>query len=121
MKFNIKHNLHVLAGIFMLTAVFLSGCSNHEAFSKNDFIGKWQSSKIETPLYLYANSDWEIKQDDGTIVQYGIWEYKDKNIIWSYKIGNQIGHDINPVLTVAPGKFQLRESDQTVTSFNKLD
>jgi hypothetical protein len=121
MKFTNKYKAYALASIFMPAAIFLASCSNHETVSKKDFVGKWQSSKMETPLYLYENNDWEIKKDDGTIVQYGIWEYKDKKMIWSYKIDAQIGHDINQVVTVTPGKFQLRESDQTLTSFNKLD
>lgn len=121
MKINIKHHARAVASIFMLALVFLTSCSNRETLSKNSFVGKWQSSRMETPLYLHENGDWEIKKDDGTVVQYGVWDYADKKIIWSYKIDSQIGHDVNQVLTVTPGKFQLLENDQTVTSFNRLE
>ena len=120
MRINTKHHA-VVSSTFMLALAFLASCSNGDGISKKSFIGKWQSSRMETPLYLHENSDWEIKKDDGTIVQYGIWEYKDKKIIWSYKVDSRIGHDVNHVLTVTPGKFQLLESDQTLTSFNRLD
>ncbi len=105
----------------LLLAACLISCQNQDAADSKNFIGKWKSSRLATPLYLYENNEWEIKQDDGAILQYGIWEYKNKKIIWSYKMGSRLEQDINPVIMVASGKFQVRESDQTITSFEKLD
>lgn len=110
-----------LAGSILLAAALLSGCQGQDMADRKIFIGKWQSSRLATPLYLYENNEWEIKQDDGAVLQYGLWEYKNKKIIWSYKMGSRLEHDINPVIMAEPGKFQVRESDQTITSFEKLD
>ena len=120
LKINIKHNACLIASIIMLAAIFLTSCSNREAVTSKMFVGKWKSSRIETPLHLHENNEWEIKKDDGTVLQYGVWEYKNKKIIWSYKIGYQTGHDINQVLTATPDRFQLLESDQSVTTFDRL-
>lgn len=107
--------------IWMAAFVFLSGCSNQDTASARNFVGKWHTSKLETPLYLYENGEWEIKTADGGILQYGVWEYKNKTIIWSYKVNGQIGHDANPVVMTAPRKFQVREGDQSITTFDKID
>ncbi len=116
------HRMPRLAASFLLTAAcFLGGCQSQDTTDRKIFIGKWQSSRLATPLYLYENNEWEIKQDDGAVLQYGIWDYKNKKIIWSHKIGNRLEHDINPVIMAAPGKFQVRENDQTITTFEKLD
>jgi len=110
-----------LAASILLAACLLGGCQSQDPTDRQIFIGKWQSSRLATPLYLYENNEWEIKQDDGAVLQYGLWEYKNKKIIWSHKIGNRLEYDINSVIMATPEKFQVRESDQTITSFEKLD
>ena len=95
--------------------------SGREAIKEIFFVGKWKSSKLKTPIYLYANGEWEIRKDDGAVLQYGVWQYKDKRIIWSYKIGSHVGHDSNPVLSATAHEFQVGESDGTTTTFKKLD
>jgi len=117
----LKRNTLRLTGFLVVAAVLLTGCQDQGTADRQNFIGKWQSSRLATPLYLYENSEWEIKQEDGSVLQYGIWEYKNKKIIWSYKMGGRIEQDINQVIMVAPRKFQVRESDKTITSFEKLD
>lgn len=102
-------------------AVLTPACSRGEAPSAKTFIGKWKSSKLTTPIYLYENGEWEIKKDDGAVLQYGAWEYKDGKVIWSFKVGAEVAHDVNPVVFATPTQFKLREVDQTVTSFDKLD
>jgi hypothetical protein len=97
------------------------GCSGHDSFSEKNFTGKWQSSKLETPIHLYNNGEWEIKTDNGAILQYGIWEYRDDNIIWSYRSGAYIFHDENSVLSVTPLEFRLKESNKSISIFTKLD
>jgi hypothetical protein len=96
-----------------------SGCSR-ETTGKN-FVGKWKSSKLETPVYLYDNGEWEIKTENGAILQYGVWEYRPNAITWSFKVNSQIGHEVNEVLSVKPGEFQVKESDGSTTTFSKLD
>lgn len=101
-------------------ASLLAGCKGRHSASTESFVGKWKSSKLETPLYLYANGEWEIKKDDGRVLQYGIWEYKDGMLIWNYKMGAHIGRDVNAVHSVKPHEFQLRE-DGTLTTFTRLE
>jgi hypothetical protein len=106
---------------FLVTALSFSGCSGRDAVTEKTFVGKWKSSKLATPLYLHANGEWEIKTEDGAILQFGVWEYKDEKIVWTYKIDSHIGHDANPVLSAKPREFRLRESDRTTSIFTKLD
>ncbi len=97
-----------------------TACAPKDAVVRARLVGKWQSSKLVTPLYLHDNGEWEIKQDDQVVLQYGVWEYKDNTLVWTYKIGTRISSDVNPVLAVTAARFELQESDQSVTSFNRL-
>ena len=106
---------------FLLAIVFSTGCSKKEIDARQMFIGKWQSSKLVTPLYLHENGEWEIKKEDGAVLQYGVWEYKNNKLFWTYKIHSQASTEANDVLQVQPSGFQLRETDRTITSFNKLN
>lgn len=116
----VKNSKLVLTVMLVLIAT-LNGCSKRETFTENNFVGKWKSSKVTTPVYLYANGEWEIKTDDGVVLQYGVWQYNDNKIMWSVKVDNQISHDTNAVLSATPQEFQLRERDRSTTTFSKLD
>lgn len=107
--------------LFLLILVLSTGCAKPETDTREFFIGKWQSSRLVTPLYLHENGEWEIRKDDGAVLQYGVWEYKSRKIVWTHKAGSTISTDINPVIRVNPSSFELAESDQTVTLFKKLD
>jgi hypothetical protein len=102
----------------VLPTLVLTACSAKNTTSAA-FVGKWKSSKLETPLILYDNGEWEIKNDDGGVLQYGIWEYRDKHLIWSYKHGTKIDRDVNTVLSVKDEEFRLQEGTQ-VTIFQRL-
>lgn len=101
-----------------LAASLLGACkqTGPEAFT-----GKWRSTRTNTPLYLYANGEWEIKAGDGAVLQYGVWEYKNDRLIWSYSVGGHVVHDVNPVVAVKPREFQAREADGSLTTFYRLD
>ena len=91
-----------------------------KAVSERDFVGKWQSSRAVTPIYLADNGEWEIRKDDGTVLQYGLWRYEDKKIIWSVKQDGRLMDDPNPVLAVTPEAFSLKELDGSTTDFRKV-
>lgn len=110
--------LLVLVVVLGLAIHFLAG---GKRISERDFVGKWQSSRTLTPLHLAANGEWEIRKDDGTILQYGVWRYEGKQIIWSIKQGGRVIDDANPILSVTPAEFQLRERDGQTTVFKRLD
>lgn len=98
----------------------LGACSRHGEINAKLFVGKWHSSRLATPLYLYENGEWEIKKDDGAVLQYGVWEYKDRRILWSYKLGKQFGHDANTVLAASAQEIRLQEADNSITILSKL-
>lgn len=89
--------------------------------SERDFVGKWQSSRLVTPLHLAANGEWEIRTPDGAVLQYGVWRYADNKIVWTIKQGARVSDDANPVLAVGPAEFRLREQDGTTTVFKRLE
>lgn len=107
--------------LLFVIAVSFYGCSRRDTVTQDYFVGKWKSSKLETPVFLYRNGEWEIKNDSGAVLQYGIWEYKNKEIIWRFKTDRNLLRDVNPVLSVTPIEFKIQEVDKTITIFSKLD
>lgn len=112
-----RFRLVVLALLVGFGIHFLTG----KQVSQRDFVGKWQSDRAVTPIHLAANGEWELRKDDGTLLQYGVWRYEGKQIIWSIKQGGRIIDDPNPVLSVTPAEFRLRERDGQTTVFKRLD
>lgn len=106
----------IIASTLLILA--LAGC---QRISAENFVGKWQSSRAVTPIHLAANGEWEIRQDDGTILQYGVWRYEDKKIVWSIKQGGRVIDDPTPVLAVERAEFRLQERDGATTVFRRLD
>ena len=104
----------------VLLASWCVACSPSDAEKRQWLFGKWQSSRSTTPLHLYSNGEWEIRQDNGVVLQYGLWEYAGKQLVWTVKQGEEINRDINPVISLKPDAFALRENDQSITSFKRL-
>ncbi|MBS1144834.1 MAG: hypothetical protein H6R14_2240 [Proteobacteria bacterium] len=111
-----KTGLRLLS--LLVAGLVVSAC---QKISDKDFVGKWQSSRAVTPIYMMANGEWEIRKDDGTILQYGVWRYSDKKLIWSIRLDGRIIDDANPVLSVERSTFQLKERDGATTVFRRLD
>jgi hypothetical protein len=112
-----------LAFLFATVLIFYA-CSDRQTVTDKSFVGKWKSSRVETPVYLYNNGEWEIKTEDGAILQYGVWEFKSDKIIWSYQADPNTGRierDVNDVLSATPREFQLVERDGSNTIFKRLD
>ena len=107
--------------VMLLLTATLNGCSNKDAFTEKEFVGKWMSSRVTAPVYLYENGDWEIITNDGASQQYGVWQYKENKIMWTVRVDGRIIHDTNAVLSAAPREFRLREGDSSITTFSKLD
>jgi hypothetical protein len=85
------------------------------------FVGKWKSSRLATPLVLQANGDWEIRSDDGQVLQYGVWQLRGGSLVWSVKLGGTLEHDVNPIVSVGERRFELRERDGSVTRLDRID
>ena len=100
----------------------LSACSwLEDSFETAQFVGKWKSSRAETPIRLYNNGEWEIQAPDGSIQQYGVWQLVDKKILWSNLHNGRISHEAKTVLAVSPREFKLRERNGSTTTFVKID
>lgn len=99
----------------------LQGCSKHETFFDKDFVGKWKSSRVSTPIYLYENGEWEFLSNEDNVMQYGVWQLTGNKIMWSVKVGDQMTHDLNDILSMTPREFKIRETDRSITTFSKLD
>lgn len=104
----------------LVTACLIVYMASGKRLNERDFVGKWQSSRLVTPLHLTANGEWEIKGEDGAVLQYGVWRVEGKKIVWTIKQGARISDDANPVLAVAPDEFRLSEKDGSVTVFKRL-
>lgn len=110
-----------IACCILLVQALLLGCSGREPDSQISFVGKWMSSRSMTPIHLHRNGEWEIVTEDGTILQYGVWQYQNAAILWSYKGRGGAEHDLTPVLSTTPREFRLRERNGNETTFVKLD
>lgn len=101
--------------------LLLLGCARPDAVGPERFVGRWQSSRSTAPIVLDANGEWKIVRADGSVPQYGVWQYRDSHLVWSFKDDSGIVHDANTVLAVTARHFELRERDGTVTTFDRLD
>ncbi len=108
--------------MLFLTLVLLAGCGKQQAFNTKDFVGKWQSSRLSMPMYLDEHGGWEIRTEEGSTLQYGVWMYKsqDRAIEWVFKNPSGITRDVNPVLSVTPDEFVLRERNGSITTFSRI-
>lgn len=121
-----KHTFFTGTTRVFLFAAFLffqlSACSWFEdSFETAQFVGKWKSSRAETPIRLYNNGEWEIQAPDGFIQQYGVWQLVDKKILWSNLHNGRISHEVKTILAVSPREFKLRERNGSTTTFVKID
>jgi hypothetical protein len=104
--------------LFLLAT--LSGCTNEATYTEKDFVGKWKSSRMSTPLYMYENGEWEFKTDDDTVKLYGVWQFYNKKILWTDREEGLILHDLNPVISMNKTEFKLKESDGTISTFRRI-
>jgi hypothetical protein len=105
--------------IVALAVALLAACQ--QQLKPAQFEGKWKSSRLATPLMLHANGEWEIRADDGQVLQFGVWQLRDRAFVWSVKVDGALQHDPNPIVSVNPQRFELRERDGSVTRFDRLD
>jgi hypothetical protein len=102
-----------------LPAMLLVACQ--PALKPAQFSGAWKSSRLATPIHLHPTGAWEIREDDGRVLQYGVWRVEDNSLVWSVRSGDgRLVHDVNPVVSVAERQFELREQDGSLTKFQRL-
>jgi hypothetical protein len=106
--------------LVLMLGLFAGGCSKEAPYKEKDFVGTWKSTRSTAPLYMYEDGVWESKKESGEIEQYGVWMYTAGKILWTVRVNEQILHDPNPVLSVEPDEFKLREQDGSVTTFTRI-
>lgn len=111
-----------LAGMLgaLLALAPLGGCQ--KKLEASQFVGKWQSSRLSTPLVMRDNGDWEIRTEDDAVRQYGVWQLDGQRLIWSIRSPDgAVTRDVTTVVSVEPRLFVLRERDASTTRFVRLD
>lgn len=103
----------------LLALLVLAACQ--ASLKPEQFIGKWKSSRLATPLHLHANGEWEIRTQDGPVLQYGVWQLQDHRLVWSVRMGGALMHDPNEIISVSPRRIELRERDGTLTQLERLE
>lgn len=109
--------LAVAAVLFVLYSVFGRVTPSDDV---SWVVGRWKSSRSETPIHIFRNGEWEIRRGEDEVLQYGLWRYDRDRLIWTFKDGPKYRDDINPVLSVGRDRFQLREVDGSVTTFVRI-
>jgi hypothetical protein len=102
-------------------AVLGGGCGGKAEPVPANFVGHWKSSRLATGLHLYDNGEWEIKGDDGRVLQYGVWQLQGRRIVWTIKLNGSVRQEANAIVSFGPQQFELRELDGAVTRFDRQD
>jgi hypothetical protein len=117
------YTLKNFSGLIFLFLLFQACSPKHKQQDYDVAAFYWPAYHYEPRLesiFPEKNGEWEIKPDAGGVLQYGIWEYRDGNIIWRIKSGSQVVTDVNPLVSVTAQEFRLREGAQ-VTVFTRLN
>jgi len=114
--------LQRIACLFVVgVALLAGGCTGKPEPGPESFVGKWKSSRLATALHLHENGDWEIKADDGRVLQYGVWQLQGRSMVWTIKLNGSVRQEVNTILSAGQRQFELRELDGAVTRFDRLD
>jgi hypothetical protein len=116
----VARNLAAVTGAIAATVLVAAGCGQ-AAPRHEQFVGKWKSSRLATPLHLHQNGEWEIRTAEDSVLQYGVWQLQDRRLVWTIKMDGKLSHDANAVLSVDKRRFELRERNGSVTVFERLD
>ncbi|WP_460504523.1 hypothetical protein [Hydrogenophaga soli] len=111
------------AALVLVLALGQVGCSRQPAWTADQFVGRWKSTRLATrPIELLANGEWEIRSESGAeALQYGVWHLQDRTLVWTFRTDSGVMHDTNPILSVSPARFELRERDGSVTRFERVN
>lgn len=115
-----RRHIHARLLLAAATATGLLACSREPAPRAAQFVGRWRSSRLATPLELDTNGEWAIRQSDGSVLQYGVWEVSGRNLVWTLRLNGQLQRDVNAIVSIAPDRFSLREQDGSLTTFERL-
>jgi hypothetical protein len=62
-----------------------------------------------------------VRAGDGPVLQYGVWRLEERHIVWTYRTADgRLQHESNAVVSARGRRFELRERDGSLTSFERL-
>ena len=108
----------IFSTVVLATGAVLAACE--PAPAPANFVGTWKSSRSTNPLILHANGDWEIRDSDDRVLQYGGWQLRGRTLIWSIKLDRQLQQDPNAIVSMQADGFELRESNGSVRNVTPL-
>ncbi|MBB2484466.1 hypothetical protein H5407_04415 [Mitsuaria sp. WAJ17] len=114
--------VRMLGGLMMagLAGTSLTACQ--KKLEPSQFVGRWKSSRLSTPLLMRDNGEWEIRSREDAVLQYGVWRLEGQRLVWTLRDAHgRVTHDANDILSVEPRRFVLAERDGGRTSFDRLD
>ena len=117
-----RRRLCVLGGLLAAALAGASLTACQKKLEPSQFVGRWKSSRLSTPLLMRENGEWEIRSRDEVVLQYGVWRLDGQRLVWTLRDdGGQVPHDANAILSVEPRRFVLAERDGSKTTFDRLD
>lgn len=88
---------------------------NKEDYEENLFLGSWYSTRAKKIITILREGKWKM------VTQTGGWSLKDGSFVWTYsELGPRV-KDRNPILHAGRRKFVLKEEDDSVTVFYKIN
>lgn len=108
-----------LAGSEWVLAMLCLVSACRPNWQTRDFVGTWVSSRTYTPVYITDNGEWEIRNGDGAVLQYGVWQLKDRYLVWGILRNGSLYKDPTQILAVEADSFRIREQDGSVTVFRR--
>lgn len=111
----------VMAFLAGAMACGLGACNKpQERIDSRQFVGVWKSTRSGLPIRMQPNGEWEIRQDDGRVYQYGLWRFEEGKLIWTFLESGKALDDANPVLGIKADEFVIRELNGSATVFRRL-
>jgi hypothetical protein len=73
-------------------------------------------------VVLLDNGEWEIRDAEGAVLQYGLWRVDGQSLVWTLRGGDErLVNDANGIVSIEARRFVLRERDGSMTTFDRQD
>ncbi len=101
----------------LISATYPVNANSQTEFTTADFVGTWYSSRADTTIVINADGTWDLPN----IGSSGWWLLKTDQILWMYDSPNEEeAEDINDILYLDDNKFTLKELDDSITEFERI-
>lgn len=117
-----KPRRRLLAALLTVVTAGALATACTKAPEARQFVGTWKSSRLVTPMVLMGNGEWEIRDADGAVLQYGLWRVDGPSLVWTHRNADErLVDDANAIVSTDARRFVLRERDGSMTTFDRLD